>query len=168
MDAFQYELNMLRTHKTFELVPLPLGHKAIGSKWVMNLKFDEFGEVSSHRARVVAQGYSQQPGVDYLPMEIFAPVDQTASVRGIASYAAIKDYEIHVIDVKSAFLNSKMPDNQKLYVKQPPGFAEPGKEDWVWLLLKGLYGLKQAGRLWYEELCRILISLGFTVCTSDP
>jgi hypothetical protein len=168
MEAFQHELNMLQTHKTFELVPLPLGHKAIGSKWVMNLKFDEFGEVSSHRARVVAQGYSQQPGVDYFPMEIFAPVAQTASVRGIASYAAIKDYEIHVIDVKSAFLNSKMPDNQKLYVKQPPGFAEPGKEDWVWLLLKGLYGLKQAGRLWYEELCRILISLGFTVCTSDP
>jgi hypothetical protein len=61
-----------------------------------------------------------------------------------------------------------MPDNQKLYVKQPPGFAEPGKEDWVWLLLKGLYGLKQAGHFWYEELCKILISLGFTVCVSDP
>jgi hypothetical protein len=157
MEAFQHELDMLRAP----------GHKAIGSKWVMNLKFDEFGDVSLHRAHVVAQGYSQQPGVDYFPMEIFAPVAQTASVCGIASYAAIKDFEIHVIDVKSAFLNSKMPDDQKLYFKQPPGFAEPGKEDWVWLLLKGLYGLKQASRLWYEELCKILISLGFTVCISD-
>jgi hypothetical protein len=71
MEAFEHELDMLRAHKTFELVPLPPGHKAIGSKWVMNLKFDEFGDVSSHRARVVAQGYSQQPGVDYFPMEIF-------------------------------------------------------------------------------------------------
>jgi hypothetical protein len=168
MEAFQHELDMLCAHKTFELVPLPPGHKAIGSKWVMNLKFNEFGDVSSHRTCVVAQGYSQQPGVDYFPMEIFAPVAQTASVRGIASYAAIKAFEIHVIDVKSAFLNRKIPDDQKLYVKQPPGFAEPGKEDWVWLLLMGLYGLKQAGCLWYEELCKILISLGFTVCVSDP
>jgi hypothetical protein len=93
----------------------------------MNLKFNEFDEVSSHRTHVVAQGYSQQPGVDYFSMEIFAPVAQTVSVCSIASYAAIKDYEIHVIYVKSAFLNNKMSDSQKLYVKQPPGFAESGK-----------------------------------------
>jgi hypothetical protein len=85
-------------------------------------------------------------------MKVFAPVAQTASVCGIASYAAIKDYKIHVIDVRSAFLNSKMPDNQKLYVKQPPRVAELGKKDWIWLLLKGIYGLKQAGCIWYKEL----------------
>jgi hypothetical protein len=93
----------------------------------MNLKFNKFGEVSSHCAHVVAQGYLQQLGVDYFSMEIFAPVAQTASVCGIAFYAAIKNYVIHVIDVKSAFLNNKISDNQKLYVKQPPEFAELGK-----------------------------------------
>jgi hypothetical protein len=128
LSPFLLHLLLLHAQKTSELVPLPPGHKAIGSKWVMNLKFNEFGDVSSHRTHVVAQGYSQQPGVDYFPMEIFAPVAQIASVCDIASYAPIKDFEIPVIDVKSAFLNSKMPDNQKLCVKQPPGFAEPGKE----------------------------------------
>jgi hypothetical protein len=92
MEAFQHELDMLHAPKTLELVSLPPGHKLIGSKWVMNLKFDEFGgDVSSHHACVVAQGILQQPGVDYFPMEIFAPVAQTASICGIASYAAIKD-----------------------------------------------------------------------------
>ena len=69
----------------------------------------------------------------------------------LLAIAAILDWEIHVIDVDSAFLNSKMPD-QTVYLSQPPGYVAESKEDFVWKLGKALYGLKQSGHLWYQKL----------------
>ena len=86
----------------------------------------------------------------------------------LLAMAASLDWEIHVIDVNSAFLNSEMPEDQYVYLRQPSGYVAEGKEDMVWLLLKALYGLKQSGRLWYQKLKAILTELGFEVCISDP
>jgi Reverse transcriptase (RNA-dependent DNA polymerase) len=74
----------------------------------------------------------------------------------LLAIAAILDWEIHVIDVNSAFLNSKMPKDQMVYLSQPPGYIAEGKEDFVWKLGKALYGLKQSGHLWYQKLKGIL------------
>jgi len=93
-------------------------------------------------------------------------VVSSLSLRALLSISAILDWEIYSVDVDLAFLNSDI--DQHIYCKQPPGFAVKGKEHLVWLLHKALYGLKQAGYLWYMKLKSILVSIGFTVCHSDP
>src|ERR1700728_5168843 len=115
---------------------------------------------------VLAQGFTQCPGEDFF--ETFAPVAKIESIRLLLAIAAILDWEIHVIDVDSAFLNSTMPEDQTVYLSQPPGYVAEGKEDFVWKLGKALYGLKQSGHLWYQKLKGILEQIGFHACKSDP
>ena len=98
----------------------------------------------------------------------FAPVAKIRSIHLLLAIAAILDWEVHIIDVDSAFLNSDLPPDQAVYLAQPPGHVAKGKEDYVWLLLKGLYGLKQSGHLWYQKLKGILLEIGFSACKSDP
>jgi len=86
----------------------------------------------------------------------------------LLAIAATLDWEIHVIDIDSAFLNRKMPEDQTVYLSQPPGYVAEGKEDFVWKLSKALYGLKQSGHLWYQKLKGILELIGFLACKSDP
>jgi len=101
---------------------------------------------------LVAQGFTQHPGEDFF--ETFAPVAKIESICMLLAIAAILDWEIHVIDVDPAFLNSKMREDQTVYLSQPPGYIAKGKEDFVWKLAKALYGLKQSGHLWYQEAQR--------------
>lgn len=124
------------------------------------------GVITRYRARYVAKGFTQIPGVDFF--NTFAPVAKIESIRILMALAAILDWEFQVIDVDSAFLNSGMPKDQLIYVRQPPGYQRVGKEHWVWLLLKGLYGLRQSAYLWYQKLKAIMIRMGFYVCRSDP
>ena len=86
----------------------------------------------------------------------------------LLAIAAILNWEIHVIDVGSAFLNSKIPEDQTVYLSQPPGYVAEGKEDFVRKLSKALYSLKQSGHLWYQKLKGILELIGFHACKSDP
>jgi hypothetical protein len=72
--------------------------------------------------------------------------------RALLSFAATKDYDTQQFDVKTAFLNGILSDNKRQYMEQPKGFEEPGKEDWVWELCRGLYGMKQAGQIWNKTL----------------
>lgn len=164
--AEQYELDQIQRLGTFKLVPLPRDRKAIGSKWVYKIKRDADGNITTYRARLVAQGFTQKPGVDFL--ETYAPVAKIESIRLLLALAATLDWEIHVIDVDSAFLNSDMPEDQTAYLKQPPGHEAKGKEDWVWFLSKALYGLRQSGHLWYQKLKGILVKIGFKPCKADP
>ena len=99
---------------------LPRGHKAIGLKWVFKVKRDAAGEVVKHKARLVAKGYAQKQGVDY--DEVFAPVARIETVRILFALAAQGDWEVHHMDVKSAFLNGDL--QEEVYVHLPPGFTE--------------------------------------------
>jgi hypothetical protein len=76
--------------------------------------------------------------------------------------AASLDWDAQQIDVKTAFLYSLLPDDEVQYMQQPTGFEEPGKEDWVWRLQRGLYGMKQSGRIWNQTLNAQMIEWGFT------
>ena len=78
------------------------------------------------------------------------------------------DWEIHLIDINSAFLNSDLPNGEDIYLKQPLGYVVKGKGDHVWLLIQALYGLKQSGHPWYDKLKSILIKMGFKVSHLDP
>jgi hypothetical protein len=148
---------------TWELVKLPPGRKAIGSRWVFKVKRNADGSVERYKARVVAQGFSQRPGVDF--DETFAPTTKWAALRVIFALAALEDWELESVDISNAYLNGELKDVE-VYMRQPEGFAE--KDDtWVARLLKGLYGLKQGGREWFKRLKEVLSHLGFSRIRSD-
>ncbi|GKB03292.1 retrovirus-related pol polyprotein from transposon TNT 1-94 [Tanacetum coccineum] len=125
----------------------------IGTKWVYRNKLDENGIVSQHKARLVAQGYNQQEGIDY--NETYAPVARLESIRILLAYACALDFKLFQMDVKSAFLNGFI--NEEVYVAQPSGFIDFEKPDHVYKLKKALYGLKQAPKAWYDRLKAFLI-----------
>ncbi|GJV20680.1 putative ribonuclease H-like domain-containing protein [Tanacetum coccineum] len=139
------------------LVDLPNGKRAIGTKWVYRNKKDERGIVIKNKARLVAQGYTQEEGIDY--DEVFAPVARTEAIRLFLAYASFKDFVVYQMNVKSAFLYGKIEEED--YFFQPPGFEDPDFPDRVYKVEKALYGLHQAPRAWYETLSTYLLDNGF-------
>ncbi|GJW36093.1 retrovirus-related pol polyprotein from transposon TNT 1-94 [Tanacetum coccineum] len=125
----------------------------IGTKWVFRNKLDENGIVSQNKARLVAQGYNQQEGINY--DETYTSVARLESIRILLAYACALDFKLFQMDVKSAFLNGFI--NEEVYVAQPPGFIDFEKPDHVYKLKKALYGLKQAPKAWYDRLKAFLI-----------
>ncbi|GKB11749.1 retrovirus-related pol polyprotein from transposon TNT 1-94 [Tanacetum coccineum] len=101
--AMQEELNQFIANDVWELVPQPKNMTIIGTKWVFRNKLDENGVVSRNKARLVAQGYNQQEGIDY--DETYAPVARLESIRILLAYACALDFKLFQMDVKSAFLN---------------------------------------------------------------
>jgi hypothetical protein len=152
-DTCQYEIDALAKNGTWTLVDLPTGRKAVKSKWVFKWKAD-----GRYRARLVAKGFTQIQGIDY--DETFSPVARFESLRLILALAALEDWEIHQMDIKSAFLNGLL--EEEIYMEQPEGFITPGQESKVCLLKKAIYGLKQASHTWNLQFHGVLVELGFT------
>jgi hypothetical protein len=138
--AMTEEMKSITDNHTWELVDLPPGFRAIRLKWVYKVKRDERRNTVRYKARLVAKGYVQRAGVDY--DEVFAPVARLESVRLMLAVAAHHSWEVHHMDVKSAFLNGEL--KEEVYVAQPAGFVIKGAEHKVLRLRKALYGLKQA------------------------
>ncbi|GJW55150.1 putative ribonuclease H-like domain-containing protein [Tanacetum coccineum] len=119
-------------------------------------KKDERGIVIRNKARLVAQGYTQEGGINYISLlPLFARMKQLC----IFAYASFKDFVVYQMDVKSAFLYGKI--EEEVYVCQPPGFEDPDFPDRVYKVEKALYGLHQAPRAWYETLSTYLLDNGF-------
>jgi hypothetical protein len=102
------EYNSLIENDTWELVPLPKGKNIVGSRWVSKVKRDANGSVQRYKARLVAHGYSQAEGVDY--QEVFSPVVRNTSIRSLLALANTFDWEIHQMDVKTAFLQGDLEE----------------------------------------------------------
>ena len=156
--ACQYEIDALAKNCTWTLVDLPAGRKAVRSKWVFKRKID-----LRYRARLVAKGFTQIFGLDY--DETFSPVARFESLRLLLALAALEDWEIHQMDVKSAFLNGLL--DEEIYMEQPEGFVDPDHPNKVCLLNKAIYGLKQASRAWNLQFHGVLLDLGFARTHSD-
>ncbi|GJX46204.1 retrovirus-related pol polyprotein from transposon TNT 1-94 [Tanacetum coccineum] len=138
--AMQEELHQFIANDVWELVPQPRNMKIIETKWVFRNKLDENGVVSRNKARLVAQGYNQQEGIDY--DETYAPLARHESIRILLAYACALDFNLFQMDVKSAFLDGFINDD--VYVAQPSRFIDFEKPDHVYKLMKALYDLKQA------------------------
>ena len=110
-----------------------------------------------NKARLVAQGYSQEEGIDF--DETFAPVARLEAIRMLLAFSCYMNFKLYQIDVKSAFLNGFI--NEEVYVKQPPGFQNFEFPNHVFKLTKALYGLKQVPRAWYERFSKFLLENGF-------
>ena len=162
--AMQEELNQFERCDVWELVDPPEDASIVGTKWVFKNKVDEFGTITRNKARLVAQGYNQQEGIDF--DQTYAPVARLESIRMLLSFACYKKFKLHQMDVKSAFLNGYL--KEEVYVKQPPGFEDEKYPNRVYKLKKALYGLRQAPRSWYERLSEFLIKNGFIRGKIDP
>ncbi|KAG8472383.1 hypothetical protein CXB51_035319 [Gossypium anomalum] len=163
-QAMDDEIAMIEKNKTWELVPRPTNRKVIGVKWVYRAKQNADGSLNKLKARLVVKGFSQKYGLDY--METFAPVARLDTIRLLIALAAQKQWKIHQLDVKSAFLNDFL--EEEIYIDQPQGFVVSGKEQMVYKLKKALYGLKQAPRAWYARIDSYLVSSGFNRSVNEP
>jgi hypothetical protein len=161
--AMKEELESIHRNETARLVKRPRGRKLIGVKWVLNIKRDAKGEIIKYKARLVAKGYSQQFGFDY--DETYAPVVRIEHVRILFALAVLFNLPIIHLDAKNAFLNGK--SDFAIYIQQPDGFVDINFPEHVLLLLKSLYGLKQASRIWYLTLYEAIVNLGFTASEFD-
>ena len=164
-DAIQSELDSLSKRKVFgPVVQTPDGIKPVGYKWVFVRKRNEKNEIVRYKARLVAQGFSQRPGLDY--NETYSPVVDTITLRYLVSLAVHEKLDMHLMDVVTAYLYGKL--DKDIYMKIPKGFKMPEaydpnhREIYSIKLQKSLYGLKQSGRMWYNRLSESLIEEGYT------
>ncbi|GJW40769.1 putative ribonuclease H-like domain-containing protein [Tanacetum coccineum] len=136
-EAMQVELLQFKLYKVWILVDLPFGKKEIGTKWVFRNKRDERSIIVKNKARLVAQGFRQEEGIDY--DEVFAPVARIEAIRLFLAFASFMGFHVCQMDVKSAFLYETI--EEEVYVHQPPGFVDPTHPNKFYKVIKALYDL---------------------------
>ncbi|GJS82696.1 retrovirus-related pol polyprotein from transposon TNT 1-94 [Tanacetum coccineum] len=164
IDAMQEEIHEFERLEVWELVSCPDNVFLIKLKWIYKVKTNESGGVLKNKARLVAQGFRQEEGIDF--EESFAPVARIEAIRIFVANVAHKNMTIYQMDVKTAFLNGEL--KEEVYVSQPEGFVDQDNPSHVYKLKKALYGLKQAPRAWYDMLSSFLISQQFSKGAVDP
>lgn len=160
--AMHEEMDSLLHNQTWTLTELPPGRKAIRSKWVFKLKRDQQGNIARYKARLVAKGCSQVKGIDY--DETFSPVVRYASLRFLFALAVKKGLRCHQMDAITAYLHGELDED--IFMQQPEGYQDGSSR--VCKLNRGIYGLKQAGRLWNLKLDKALTKFGLTKSKLDP
>eukprot|EP00963_Diacronema_lutheri_P008222 scaffold732_cov348-Pavlova_lutheri.AAC.2 len=162
-EAIHEELTSLVANETWTLTELPPARKALTTTWVFKVKRDGGGDVERYKARLCVRGFEQREGLDY--QEVFAPTFGKVTQRVYLTHAALKDYEIRQVDIKTAFLNAEL--DEPIYIQIPDGLKGKeldGNNHLVLKLNKSSYGLKQAPRLWFLHLINMLTKeLGFVV-----
>ncbi|KAJ9552405.1 hypothetical protein OSB04_016450 [Centaurea solstitialis] len=164
LAAMNDEIAALHANETWDLVPRPSAANVVGSKWIFRTKFCVDGSVERLKARLVAQGFTQLPGLDYTLT--FSPVVKATTVRTVLSLAVMNNWDLHQLDVKNAFLNGHL--SETVFMEQPPGYIDPRFPNHVCRLKKALYGLKQAPRAWFQRFSSFLTRLGFSCSRADP
>jgi hypothetical protein len=161
--AMDEEIEMLGKMGTWRLEDLPTDRKPVGCRWVYAKKRNEYGEVIKYKARLVAQGFSQKPGTDFSNDGTFAPVMRFETLCTLLAFSAIHNLKLRQLDVKGAYLHGRL--NEIIYMAQPPGYHDGSGRSC--LLIRSLYGLKQAGNVWNQELNRVLAEIKFTQLKTD-
>ncbi|GKC24299.1 retrovirus-related pol polyprotein from transposon TNT 1-94, partial [Tanacetum coccineum] len=146
--------SLANTNPFVNVFPLkPSSEASSSGDWIYKVKLDEYGDVLKNKARLAANGYRQEEGIDF--EESFIPVAYIEAIRIFIANAASKNMTIYQMDVKTAFLNGEL--KEEVYVCQPKGFVDPDHPTHVYRLKKALYGLKKAPRAWYDTLSWFLL-----------
>ena len=163
LKAIFEELKSVKDKGVYVFVErLPPGTKALSSVWVFKVKCDANGKVSRFKARITVNGKTQEYGIDF--NETFSPVAFATTLRLLFAIGLQCGMHFRQYDIKCAFLNATLPEDERVYMRAPPGFGKKG----YWLLVKSLYGLKQAPMLFNSHLHDVLIRYGFEHCLHDP
>ena len=152
VEANKNEMNFLMENKTWTLVPLPPGRKAIKSKWLFKVKYLPGDKLDKFKARLVVLGCLQKYLLDYT--ETYAPVAKSTTIRIVLAITVKLQLKLLQVDFNTAFLNGEL--HQQIYMEQPNGFVSNTHRNYVCLLKKSLYGLKQATRQWNQKLHSLL------------
>lgn len=162
-NAAEEEVKSLKETGTIRVInrnKLPKGRTLMKSKWVFKKKYHADGTLEKYRARCTVKGYTQRPGIDY--KETFAPTPRPETGRIMLALAHSFGWCRRQGDVPVAFLNPDLDID--LYMELPEGFK---KENKIILIKKGLYGLKQAAALWYDDMKTFLETQGLLPTEAD-
>nr|KYP41832.1 Retrovirus-related Pol polyprotein from transposon TNT 1-94 [Cajanus cajan] len=162
-QAMKEEMNALERNSTWEIVDKPRDKKAIGCRWIFTVKHKADGTIERYKARLVAKGYTQTYGIDY--KETFAPVAKMNTVRVVLALTAHFGWDLHQLDVKSAFLHGNL--EEEVYMEIPQGFKVQNERNKVCLLKKALYGLTQSLRAWFGRFTKEMVSLEYRQSQGD-
>nr|GEW03843.1 ribonuclease H-like domain-containing protein [Tanacetum cinerariifolium] len=162
-EAMLDEYNALISNGTRVLVPHPANINVVRTMWLFKHKFKADGSLSRYKARLVANGRSQQQGIDC--DETFSLVVKRATIRIVLSLVVSRDWPIHQLDVKNVFLHGHL--SETVYMHQPLGFVDPNKPGYVCHLQRSLYGLKQASRAWFQRFASYATRVGFKQSKTD-
>ncbi|KAJ2918787.1 hypothetical protein MD484_g1572, partial [Candolleomyces efflorescens] len=180
IEAIREEIAQIEKMNTYEVVEVDMNEipNIIGSRFVLRRKRDAQGNVVRYKARFVGKGYSQRPGIDF--EDTFSPSLRAETLRFILSLGASLDSSIEQADAKNAYLNGILPPNEIIHMYLPPillelhpeliprlNKAKAAGKKLVLRLWRPLYGTKQGGNKWYEELCFVLKRIGFTRSSAD-
>lgn len=168
-EAIKEELQNLEDYQTWEYDEIPPGRKTIGSKWVFKVKYHPDSSVARFKARLVAQRFSQVHGIDF--SETFAPTVRRELLRIYLALCLMLNLFIHQVDIVGAYLESLLGDNElPIFMKLPPGMHHLCKvrKGLLCRLLRSLYGLKQSGRLWNQNVIAFYKNIGFVQLNEDP
>ena len=162
-QAVATEVQNLLSHKVFEWVAKPVDKRLIDSNWASKIKTNDQGQISKFKARLVARGFRQVYGIDYV--DTMASVGRLTSFRMLLAECARRGMDVNFVDIRSAYLKADLKIKQ--YMTPPMGVTPPGP-GMVMRLDKGLYGLVQSGRRWNEQFNKNLLSCGFKASVADP
>ena len=162
------ELTTMESNNTWIVVSLPAGKRSIGCHWIYKIKFKSDGTIERYKVRLVAKGYTQQEGVDFL--DTFSPVAKLVTVKVLLAVAASKQWPLFQLDVDNAFLNGDLIE--EVYIDLPLRYSSKGEFDMsqgktICKLNKSIYGLRQASRQWYAKFSTALLQFGFVQSKSD-
>ncbi|KAL2226409.1 UNVERIFIED_CONTAM: Retrovirus-related Pol polyprotein from transposon TNT 1-94 [Sesamum indicum] len=162
--AIQDELDSLNKREVFgPIIPTPKDVKPVGYKWVFIRKRNERNEVVRYKARLVAQGFTQKPEIDFT--ETYSPVVDATTLRFLISLSVIEQLQMQLMDMVTAYLYGSLDTD--IYMRIPEGLKLPealqskSRHMYSIKLKRSLYGLKQSGRMWYNRLSEYLIKKGF-------
>ena len=159
-EAIMKEFDNMELNKVWTKVKrsqIPEGRRCVKHKWVLEIK-----RSGVFRARLVACGYSQVPGVDF--SQVFSPVCNDITFRIVLICMILWKLEGLIFDVTTAFLTGEL--EEEIYMECPEGMEH--EDDEVLLLNKTIYGLVQASRQYNKKFSSILRKMGFNQCRSDP
>ena len=173
LDAIEAELAQMEKVNVWAPVVPPPDANIIPSLFIFRRKRNEAGKIVRYKARLVVKGFAQKFGVDYV--DTFAPTVRSSTLRVLLSFAAHEDMAIHQCDVKNAYLNSRLKDNITLYSELPPKYETfrelppelKNKPRVVSQWFVSVYGSKQGGHDWYNEVKNFFLGLGYSISSAD-